>query len=208
MDNKSVIIIGYSGHGFVICDIFNSQNIQVVGYCEEIQKKFNPYNLTFLGQENCDFALDKIEETNYFTAIGNNQIRKKINETLQRKLKKTPINAVHCNASISKTANLGHGVMVGNASIINACSSIGDGVICNTLSIIEHECVIGAFSHVAPGAVLCGNVKVGTNTFIGANSVVREGVRIGNNVVIGAGSVIIKDISDNSKVVGNPQKYI
>ena len=51
-------------------------------------------------------------------------------------------------------------------------------------------------------------MKVGEGTFIGANSVIKQGVTIGKNVVIGAGSVIIKDIEDNKKVVGNPQRFI
>ncbi|MDB4505929.1 acetyltransferase [Saprospiraceae bacterium] len=207
-DKSQVVIIGYSGHSFVACDIFISQNISIEGYCEEKEKDFNPYNLIFLGKENADFALDKIKTTNYFTAIGNNKIRQEINTTIQNKINSFPINAIHKNASISTSANLGNGIMIGDGCIINACSTIGDGVICNTQAVIEHECIIGHYSHIAPGAVLCGNVKVGEQTFIGAKSVVREGVKIGNNVIIGAGTVIIKDIPDNSKVVGSPQRFI
>ena len=40
------------------------------------------------------------------------------------------------------------------------------------------------------------------------NSVIKEGIKIGSNVIIGAGSVVIRDINDNSKVVGNPAKEI
>ena len=73
---------------------------------------------------------------------------------------------------------------------------------------IEHECIIGDFSHIAPGAVLCGSVSIGKGSFIGANSVIKQGIKIGNNVTIGAGSVVINDILDNTKVVGNPSKII
>jgi sugar O-acyltransferase (sialic acid O-acetyltransferase NeuD family) len=91
---------------------------------------------------------------------------------------------------------------------INALAKIGIGAICNTYSIIEHECIIGDFAHIAPGAVLCGNVKVGENSFVGAKSVIRENITIGKNVIIGAGSVVVKDIPDNVKVVGNPARII
>jgi acetyltransferase-like isoleucine patch superfamily enzyme len=86
-------------------------------------------------------------------------------------------------------------------------AKIGNGVICNTSSVVEHECFLGNFSHLAPGAILCGNVQVGENSFIGAGSVVRPGIRIGRNVIIGAGSVVVKDIPDFGKVAGNPARH-
>lgn len=206
--NQEVIIIGYSGHAFVVCDILLSQNIDILGYCDNEKKVANPYNLEFLGKESEKSAHEKLLVKNYFTAIGNNIIRRKINEYLEKATNRPSINAIHAKSSISLTAKLGNGIMVGDGSIINACSEIGDGVICNTQSVIEHECKIGSYSHIAPGAVLCGNVKVGINTFIGARVVVKQDVKIGDNVIVGAGTVVIRDIPNNVTVVGNPQKNI
>jgi acetyltransferase EpsM len=87
-------------------------------------------------------------------------------------------------------------------------AKIGRNVILNTACIIEHDCTIGDSSHIAPGAVLAGNVKVGERTFIGANAVKKQGVKIGNDVIVGAGSVVIHDIPNNQKVVGNPCRLI
>jgi sugar O-acyltransferase (sialic acid O-acetyltransferase NeuD family) len=103
---------------------------------------------------------------------------------------------------------MGDGVMIAANATINPLAEIGRGVICNTSSSIDHECIIGDFTHIAPGAVLCGNVKVGRSTFIGANSVIRQGIIIGNNVTIGAGTVVVKDIPDNSTVIGNPARKL
>ena len=49
---------------------------------------------------------------------------------------------------------------------------------------------------------------LGNNVTIYANSVVTNGIRIGNNVIIGAGSIVLKDVPDNSTVVGNPARII
>ncbi len=68
--------------------------------------------------------------------------------------------------------------------------------------------MVGNFSHIAPGAVLAGNVKIGSSSFIGANSVVKNGIKIGDNAIIGAGAVVVKDVPDNSLVYGNPAKIV
>src|SRR4030095_339622 len=88
-----------------------------------------------------------------------------------------PINAIHPSAVISASVKMGDGVMVAANATLNPLVEIGQGVICNTSSSIDHECVIGDFSHIAPGAVLCGNVMVGRGSFVGANSVIKQGVR-------------------------------
>ena len=64
------------------------------------------------------------------------------------------------------------------------------------------------FAHLAPAAVLAGNVRVAKNAFIGANATVKEGVSIGENAVIGAGAVVINDVPANETWAGVPAKKI
>lgn len=208
LENNKVFLIGYSGHAYVVCDILHSMGINPIGYFDNEEKIFNPYSIKYFGSERSEKGIELLKKSDYFVAIGDNQVRSNIILFLTNLVAKSPINIMHKNASVSSTSILGNGIMLGDGAIVNACSEIGDGVICNTQSVIEHECKIGAYSHVAPGAVLCGNVKIGSNSFIGARSVVKEGVTIGDNVIIGAGTVVIRDIPSDSKVVGNPQKNI
>lgn len=205
---NNIIIIGYSGHAYVVCDILHSIQQKVIGYCENEEKAINPYQLEYFGQESSELGLQKIRNNNYFIGIGSNFIRSKIQNNLVNTYGLYPVNAIHSSAIISPTARLGKGVMVSSNVSINALATIKNGVVCNTGCIIEHECVIGDFAHIAPGAVLAGNVTIGEQTFIGANSVIKQGVKIGNNVTIGAGTVVIKDIPNNVTVVGNPQRTL
>ena len=79
-----------------------------------------------------------------------------------------------------------------------------DMVILNSGSIVEHDCMIGDFTHIAPGAVLCGRVEIGSEAFIGANTTIANCRRIGKGSLIGAGSVVVKDIGEHKKAYGNP----
>lgn len=208
MINDGIVIIGYSGHAFVVIDILRSTNKKVIGYCDISEKRLNPYELKYLGKENSEPALKLISQYTYFTAIGDNTLRFSINKKITSATQKKPSLAIDQSSFISPSAKIDAGVMVGGGARINALSEINEGVICNTHCVVEHECFIGPYCHIAPGAVLCGNVSVGEFTFIGARSIIKQGINIGKNVIVGAGSVIINDIPDNSKVVGNPQRKI
>ena len=49
---------------------------------------------------------------------------------------------------------------------------------------------------------------IGDNVTLGSNVVIIGEVHIGNNVIVGAGTVVVKDVPDNSVVVGNPARII
>jgi sugar O-acyltransferase (sialic acid O-acetyltransferase NeuD family) len=206
-ENKPIVLIGYSGHAFVAADIFLSMGCIVAAYCDKEEKLLNPFSLKYLGQDSDAAVVKLLKDYNYFISVGDNVIRRKIYERLITQSGE-PVNAIHKSSVISPSATIGKGVFIAASTTINPLVKIGNGVICNTSCSIDHECVVGDFAHIAPGAVLCGNVLVGENSFVGANAVVKQGITIGKNVMIGAGAVIVKDIPDNSTIVGNPQKNL
>ena len=208
MVNKDIVIIGYSGHSYVVIDALHSMSRVVTAYCDQKEKENNPFNLGFCRDEQSVEGLKALGENDYFISIGDNSIRHSIYRKLKGLGLQEPINAIHQKSIIGSSVALGKGIYIGPNAIINALSRIGNGVIINTAAIIEHECAIGDFCHIGPSATLAGNVKVGHGTFIGANAVIKQNINIGDHVVIGAGAVIIKDIPDNSVVVGNPQRFI
>jgi len=190
-----MILIGYSGHAYVVHGIFAALCLNVTGYCDKEEKEQNPFSLKYFGNEMSAAGLDAMQQQKFFIAIAEQHL--------------FPVNAVHPSAIIDDSVSIAqHGVMVSAQVTLNALARVGIGAICNTGCIIEHECEIGEFSHVGPGAILCGNVKLGNHSFVGAGSVVKEGIQIGNNVMIGAGSVVVKDIPDAVTVVGNPAQVL
>jgi sugar O-acyltransferase (sialic acid O-acetyltransferase NeuD family) len=205
--NREVVLVGYSGHGYVVADIAIASHMNLRYYTDKSKIFKNPFDLSYLGFEgNLDYKFwDK--DCSYILGIGDNLIRRKTADLLISK-EVTLLNVTHPSASISTKVQFGIGNFISRNVSVNALVRIGDICILNTGCIIEHECVIGNGVHIAPGAVLAGNVEIGDNTFVGANTVIKQGVKIGRNVIIGAGSVILKDIGDNKKIVGNPGKEI
>ena len=200
-----MILIGYGGHAFVAYSIAKAMGLPITGYCDAEEKTLNPYQLPYLGKENEKDNLERLVDLGFFISIGDNAIRFKVAEAMGNK-NLHPLNLIHPTAVVETNLAESYGVMIAPNVVINPLAKIGNGVICNTSSVIEHECILGNFSHLAPGAILCGNVEVGVNSFIGSGSVVRPGIKIGCNVIIGAGSVVVKDIPDFGKVAGNPSR--
>ena len=206
LDNKTVII-GYSGHAYVVAESYLSIGNSLEYYTNLFEVEKNPFNLAYLGCETDLNFKGWNMNLSFILGIGENCLRHKIAHLLLSNSQKIK-SVIDPTSIISKNANIGVGVFVSKGVLINAFSKIGDFTILNTGCIIEHECEIGTSAHIAPGAVLTGNVKIGKRSFIGANSVIKQGVEIGDDVIIGAGSVIINNISSNTKIVGNPGRII
>lgn len=204
--NKS-ILIGYSGHGYVVAETALEIGIDLIGYSDTTILEKNPFNLEYLGFEKNENFIGWELEASFIIGIGDNAIRQKIANEVVTKNKEL-LTVISKFASVSKTIKIGHGTFINRNAAVNAFAVIGNNVILNTGCIIEHECVLDDAVHIAPGAVLAGNVTVGERSFIGANAVVKQGVTIGKDVIVGAGTVIIHDVPDGSKIVGNPGKYI
>ena len=206
LDNKS-IIIGYSGHAYVVGDAYTSKGNEIDYYTNLIEVSYNPFNLKYLGCETDTNFKGWDMGLNFILGIGDNNLRYKAAQLILSKFKNIE-NVIDSNAIISKTVKIGIGVFASKGVLINAFSKVHDFAILNTGCIIEHQCEIGTAAHIAPGAVLAGNVKIGKRSFIGANSVIKQGVVIGDDVIIGAGSVVINNVESNSKLVGNPGRLI
>jgi len=201
-----MILLGYSGHAFVVCGILRSAGTAITGYCDREEKSTNPFQLPYYGQELSAPALEAMHRDGFFIAIGDNRLRSSIFDQLAAK-ELFPSNAIHASSIIDPSAELaGQGVMLAAGVVINPLAKIGRGAICNTGCIIEHECRVGDFARIGPGGGLGGNVKVGEKTFIGANAVVRQGICIGSNATIGAGAVVVKDVPDGITVQGVPAR--
>lgn len=100
---------------------------------------------------------------------------------------------------IINALKLGEGVYVAHpyASIMNA-KYIGKNLSIRQCTTIGNKC--DGHNDQIP--------VIGDNVTIGANVVIIGDIVIGDNVIIGAGSVVVKNIPNNSVVVGNPARIL
>ena len=117
-----------------------------------------------------------------------------------------PLTVTHAAAWLSPSAEVAHGCQILPGAVVHTQAVLEPNVLVNTAAVIEHDCRIGAHSHVATGAILCGNVTVGESCHIGAGAVIRQGVRIGQGCLVAAGAVVVKDVADGGTVIGIPAR--
>ena len=197
MDNE-LYLYGASGHGMVIAEIAEQNNITLKGFIDKDVSKIN-----VLGRP----VLHTIPEhnINIIISIGSNKIRKQMVDQHTRFSYPT---LRHPFSTLSKRATLGEGTVVMAGAVINVDVNIGKHCIINTNASIDHECQIGDFVHISPNVALAGNVVIGEGTHIGIGASVIPGINIGKWCTVGAGAVIIRDIPDGATVVGNPGRII
>lgn len=101
---------------------------------------------------------------------------------------------------------LGEGSCLSPFVTLTSNIQIGRCFHANLYSYVEHDCVIGDFVTLAPGAKVNGGVTIGDHVYIGSGAVIRQGVRIGAGATVGMGAVVTRDVPPDITVVGNPAK--
>ncbi|WP_338050797.1 acetyltransferase [Ramlibacter algicola] len=115
---------------------------------------------------------------------------------------------VHPHASVSPLARVGAGSFVAAQAVLAPLAQLGSCVIVNHGAVIDHDCVVGDFSHVAPLAALGGQARVGARVLVGAGAHLLPGVRVCDDVVIGAGAVVRSDIDVPGVYAGVPARRV
>jgi len=109
-------------------------------------------------------------------------------------------------------------VIIENNSEIGCGSTIDRGSLSNTIIgkntyldnqvHIAHNNKIGDNCIIAGQVGLAGSSILGNNVVIGGQAGISGHLTIGNNIKIGGGSGVIKNIADNTKVMGYPAKNL
>ena len=107
---------------------------------------------------------------------------------------------------IGENSEIGSGTTIDRGSMSNTI--IGKNTFLDNQIHIAHNNKIGDNCIIAGQVGFAGSSVIGDNVIIGGQAGVSGHLKIGNNVHIGGGSGVIKDIPDNTKVMGYPSKNL
>ena len=203
MKQNEVIIIGGGGHTRVLIGAARARGLALRGIITRNAALVGTYifDVPVLGLEEA-YALDADVMTllngvgNAATSAGAGLATRSsiFNRYTARGF--TFLSLVSPEAMVQCCVTLGAGAQVMAGAVIQPGTIIAENVVVNTRASIDHDCHIGMHTHIAPGAVLSGEVVVGEASHIGAGAIVTQGVRIGSHVVVGAGALVTRDVPD------------
>lgn len=151
----------------------------------------------------------------YVIGIGEGGIRKAVAERFKYQLRFT--NLIHPSATFGlaqrEVIESCTGTIIAAGARLTSGISVGDFCIFNQNVTVAHDCIVGNYVHVAPGANVSGNVHLQDSCWVGAGAVINQGnltkkLVVGSNTVVGSGAVVIDDCDPNAVYVGVPAKRI
>lgn len=209
--NKPVIILCATDLGKSVLEIFQSNDVVVYGFLDDDLKLHGTEieEISIFGGTNSQEYLKIIgKDCDVFVASDDNSWKATMIKSLKQNQKAMPINAIHSNAHIAKSAILHHGTFINQGVKIGANSEIGNHCMINSGSIIDYSVKVGDFVQIGTGSIVNSGVVIEDGAFVGSGVTIISGVTIKEGARIGAGSVVIADVAKNKTVFGNPAKTI
>ena len=201
----TLLLLGGGGHAAVVADAASAAGWSIAGYLDndDTTNALQDLGLMRLGGiadlKDALGALDRTAAAH--AAVGDGDLRR---QWLDRAGDAIAEAIVHPSAVVSPSAILEAGSFIGPRAIVNARAVVRRGAIVNSGAIVEHDCEVGRYSHIAPGAVLGGGAQIGPGALIGMNAAVLPGLRVGGGATLGAGAVAVGDIPPGVTAVGVP----
>jgi sugar O-acyltransferase (sialic acid O-acetyltransferase NeuD family) len=197
-------LVGSGGHARAVADVLRTLP-GVVGCVADAEGQWRDETVLRVGTEAEALSWAGRAGAWVVVAIGDNQARRRIvDRAVALGLGLPPV--IAASATVSSLAVLGPGVVVMEHAHVGPGAEIGSGVLVNTAAVVEHDCRVGPGTHLAPGSVLLGHARVGATCLVGARSTVLVGCVVGDDAVLGAGSVATRDLPGGATYVGGPAR--
>ncbi len=207
-----IVIVGAGGHGREIADVARAcitagEGLELVGFVDEDAsmhaKRFD--NVPVLGS--ATWLEGRQDDVVLICGLGNPRTKAKVVPTFaERGFRWRGL--VHPRAETTRTVAMGEGVIITAGVVVTNEIVLGHHVHLNRNSTIGHDCRVGDYVHLAPGAVLSGHVTLGEGCDIGTCACVIQERTVGAWTIVGAGAAVTRDLPANCTAVGVPARVI
>lgn len=198
------MVIGGGGHARVLMDALLLSGFKIQGFIDLVPKEISLHGKTiaYLGTDEEFLERPRKKDTSFVNGVGSVGDPTRRREIFNRfkEAGYSFLTVIHPSAVIAKDVKFGEGVEIMAGAVVQTGSLLGSNIIINTLASVDHDCVIEDHVHIAPGAVLSGNVRVGESAHIGTGACVVQGVRIPEGMLVKAGSTIAYSSAVESRV--------
>lgn len=210
-----VVIWGARGHARVVMDALEDDNFELIAMGDNdptIEPPF-PEVPVFHSYESLVDWVSAINDRGVISSVGavvaigggRGRDRASISSHL-RDFGFDLVSVIHRTSTLSRHCSWGIGCQFLASSSVGPGAELGDFVIVNTGAIVEHDCLVGTGVHVAPRAVVLGEVVIEDFAFIGAGAVVLPRVTVGTGATVGAGAVVTRDVAPGVVIRGIPAR--
>jgi len=200
--NRPVIVLGGGGHAKVVIDSLLAAGATVAGLCDPALQAgtIGPLATRVLGG---DEALDGFTPAEVFLAngvgsTGSTELRRTVFERAKARGFEFAT-VVHPSAVIGREVSLEEGAQVMAGAVVQPGTVLGRNCLVNTRASVDHDCIVGAHAHIAPGVTLCGGVRVGAGAHVGTGGSVIQGIEIGASSLVRAGTATTAPVPDGTK---------
>lgn len=208
-DEREILLLGAGGHARVLIEALRAAGVHPAGIIDA-----NPatcgssvMGVPVLGD---DAELERRDPERYLLVNGVGSIRCTANRRRVFDYYKAlafRFEVVrHPSAVIASDAVLEEGAQVMAGAVLQPGCRVGCNSIVNTRTSLDHDCIVGAHVHLAPGVTLSGEVSVADGAHVGTGATVIQQIAIGAGALVAAGAVVVRDVPAGAKVRGVPAR--
>lgn len=202
-----IVVVGGGGHAKVVISVLKKlRRFRIVGYTDTSDRG-DILGVKYIGND--EVFADMVKKFPGLCAaigigtVGVSDLRR---EVMNR------ISGYGClfppiaspDAVVNEDVSLGDGTVVLDGAVVNSGTVVGEGAILNSNCTVEHDCRIGDYVHIAPGATLSGGVEVGDSSMVGAGATIVQYKKVASGCLVGAGATVVEDLTEPGTYVGTP----